>query len=80
MGPRIVPVITMHCQKVGIFAKEKEEGDATGRSRSGIDGINIRIYLSMPHTHAARNPGLLPGVSRSLYVYFSPSSDPRATA
>ena len=51
MGPRIVPVITMHCQKVGIFAKEKEEGDATGRSRGGIDGINIRIHLSMLHTH-----------------------------
>ena len=86
MEPIIIPVIVIHCQKVGIFAKEKEEVGAERRSWGGIGGINIDIYLPMlcmhthTHTHGARNHGPLTYVSRSLCVCFSHSTYPRATA
>ena len=89
MEPRIIPVIMIHCQKVGIFAKEKEEEGAERRSRGGIGGISIDVYLPMlymrthththTHTHRARNHGPLTYVSRSLCAYFSLSTYPRAT-
>ena len=52
MEPRIIPVIMIHCQKVGIFAKGKEEEGAERRSRGGIGGISIDIYLPMLYMHA----------------------------
>ena len=51
MEPRIIPVIMIHCQKVGIFAKEKEEEGAERRSRGGIGGISIDVYLPMLYMH-----------------------------
>ena len=43
MEPRIIPVIMIHCQKVGIFAKEKEEeGGKEGRQVSRQEEINLR--------------------------------------
>ena len=60
MEPRIIPVIMIHCQKVGIFAKEKEEEGAERRSRGGIGGISIDVYLPMlymhTHTHTHTEP------------------------